>query len=480
MVVDTSRTQIIHRNKRARNCDDGGRRRCKPSYIASNKHAFNKSDPVVLGGLIPTYIAKRTVMGPAHRFRSAPPRAHASTPSDPLAPPPFNGEGNPMEWARQVTDWERGHDTLCAGTDKRGFPKALRGYLLSRALSGTALRTVKGTLSQDVIHSEKGVDEIVKLLAKFNPTTAAHGIFTAYKALLQIRRRQKESFKLYVNRFEAAASELRDLTGQEKNGEAEQLLAFQLLEGAQIPTAVYLQLLTNCIALGREIGKKSEPSSAKEILPDLEQVIRSLENGDSKDLSKQLEGIKDDKAKAIKETFNKQVNDAASKLEDVLARLKEEPLFEKKASPGHPIALNLESAIDALRGLDAISAEGDQASANNELFTSKAQQEDIRRIVRQTLLAHKERPTTRSKPGNGKGKRTDEKKRAARRAQIAKWKTESPCRDCNQKGHWAGDPECPMSKGRAGGSKPPLSETMLGSAQQDPEAGPSDAPVFFH
>ena len=84
---------------------------------------------------------------------------------------------------------------------------------LIRALSGTALRTVKRTLSQDVIHSEEGVDEIVKLLAKFNPTTAAHWIFSAYKGHLQTKRATKETSKLFVNRFEAAASELRDLTG---------------------------------------------------------------------------------------------------------------------------------------------------------------------------------------------------------------------------------------------------------------------------
>ena len=123
-------------------------------------------------------------MGPAHRSRSAPSRAQAAAPHDPLAPPPFNGEGNPMEWARQVADWQRGHETLCNHGDKCGFLKAFRGYLLARALSGTALRTVKSTLSQDIIQSEKGVDEIVKLLARFNPTNAAHGIFTAYKGLL--------------------------------------------------------------------------------------------------------------------------------------------------------------------------------------------------------------------------------------------------------------------------------------------------------
>ena len=77
-----------------------------------------------------------------------------------------------------------------------------------------ALRTVKSTLSQDVIHSEEGVDEILKLLAIFSPTIAAHGIFSAYKGLLQIERAPKETFKFYVNRFEAADSELRDLTGQ--------------------------------------------------------------------------------------------------------------------------------------------------------------------------------------------------------------------------------------------------------------------------
>ena len=103
-----------------------------------------------------------------------------------------------------------------------------------------ALRTVESTLFEDAISSAEGVDGILNLLAKFNPTTAAHKVFTAYKGLMQIRRGGKESFKLYVNRFEAAASELRSLTGQETHGEAEHLLAFQVLEGAQTSTALSL------------------------------------------------------------------------------------------------------------------------------------------------------------------------------------------------------------------------------------------------
>ena len=180
-----------------------------------------------------------------------------------------------MGWARQVADWEHGHETLCSQNDKRGFPKALRGYLLSRALSGTTLRTVKGTLSPDVIHSEEGVEELVKLLAKFNPTTAAHGIFTAYKTLLQIRRGPKENFKLYVKRFEAPPSEVRDLTGQEKNGEAKHLVEFQLLEGAQIPTPVYLQLPTNCIALERRLPQVQNPHRLRKFCKTSSPLLRA-------------------------------------------------------------------------------------------------------------------------------------------------------------------------------------------------------------
>ena len=187
---------------------------------------------------IHSFARDSTVMGPGYRNQHY--ARNTGGPRDPLAPPPFNGDGNPMHWARRVAKWERAHETLVKAGDTRRYPASFRGYLLSEALYGTASRTVESTLTDEVINSDKGVQAILKLLAKFNPTTYAHEIFTAFKGLMQIRRRNKETFKLYVNRFEAAASELRSLTGQDEHGEAEQLLAFQLLEGAQIPTAVFL------------------------------------------------------------------------------------------------------------------------------------------------------------------------------------------------------------------------------------------------
>ena len=54
--------------------------------------------------------------------------------------------------------------------------------------------------------------------------------FTLTKTWMQIHRGNKETFKLYVNHFEAAASELRNLAEQETHVEVKHRLAFQLLQ----------------------------------------------------------------------------------------------------------------------------------------------------------------------------------------------------------------------------------------------------------
>ena len=104
-----------------------------------------------------------------------------------------------------------------------------------------------GTLPRETINSDDGVNAILKLLIKFTPATYAHGVFTSFKALMQIRRRPKEIFQPHVNRFEEATLQLRSLTSKTTGGEAEQFIAFQLLEGARVSTAVFMQVLTNCV-----------------------------------------------------------------------------------------------------------------------------------------------------------------------------------------------------------------------------------------
>ena len=136
-------------------------------------------------------LALAIVMGPAQR--GAPNAARAR---DPPSPPPFNGNGNPLLWTRRVVKWERAYDALCAKNHKNGLPNYIGGYLLSEALSSTAYRMVEGTLPEYVVNSEGGVEATLYLLIKFNPTTYAHEIFTSFKALMQIRRKPKESFKL--------------------------------------------------------------------------------------------------------------------------------------------------------------------------------------------------------------------------------------------------------------------------------------------
>ena len=279
-----------------------------------------------LGFCLPIAI-KATVMGPAHRYRKA--MRSNSGPRDPLAPPPFNGDGNPMVWARRVAKWERAHEALCAQGDKRGYPDYFRGYLLSEALYGTAFRTVESTLSEDDINSKDGVKKIVERLLKFNPTTAAHEIFAAYKRLLQIRRGQKEGFKLYGNRFEAAASELRNLTGQMEHGEAEQLLAFQLLEGAQIPTPVFLQLLTNCITnVG---GSKEGPSGSPEqkALEAFTELMESIPIVKQEKLEKALQGVADERKADLLDIFKTTMTRISAEMTAVKQKLLVLPVFRE-------------------------------------------------------------------------------------------------------------------------------------------------------
>ena len=116
---------------------------------------------------------------------------------------------------------------------------------MSKTLHRPAFRTVETTLSGDDFNTKNGVKKIIELLVKLNATTAAQEISSAYKCLFQIWRGPKKSFKLYVNLFEAAAFELRHLTGRTEHGEAEEMLAFTPLEGSQIQTPVSPHL-KNC------------------------------------------------------------------------------------------------------------------------------------------------------------------------------------------------------------------------------------------
>ena len=375
-------------------------------------------------GICAGLVAKFIVMGPAHRNNRS-----AVGSRDPLAPPPFGGEGNPMVWARRVQKWVRAHEALCKQSDKRGFPATLRGYVLSEALYGTAFRTVESTLSDDVINSEEGVDAIVNLLAKFDPTTAAHEIFTAYKGLMQIRRGSKESFKLYVNRFEAAASELRSLAGQDQHGEAEQLLAFQLLEGAQIPTAVFLQVLTNCLHSPAERADERKTESAEDetddsppsykseaqtVLQRMNGEVEAIQGLQSDGLTKELEKL--DKMKAeriikifevamqkIAESFTK-VHTDLSAIVDSITSPSPKPLPTPPKSSPAVVTIDIEGAKKALRGLDAVSLESSFGTSQYERTGDRA---EIQRIVRQTLLPQQTGSTSRSAPHGRNGKRKE-------------------------------------------------------------------------
>ena len=409
-------------------------------------------------------------MSPAHRFRS---NRGAVAPRDPLAPPPFGGEGNRTAWARRVQKWVRAHEALGAQSDKRGFPAYLRGYLLSEALYGTAFRTVESTIPEDVINSNESVDAIISLLAKFNPTTAAHEIFAAYKGLMQIRRGNKESFKLYVNRFEAAASELRSLTAQESHGEAEQLLAFQLLEGAQIPTAVFLQVLANCLDEDKkEAPSKDGRSPAGPVLEAMKNDIKAVREFDSEALARVLHGVEKSKVEEISSLFKKAMGKVADSFGNTHRQLSRLLPIARNSSASATVTIDFESAKKALRALDAVSVEAKVGDQQQNI--TAGDRTAIQQIVRQTLLSHQAAEGNAGNQSSGRRGGPGKQKRVEFRAQIARRKANSTCAACKGKGHWAGDPECPKTK-KEGGSN----GTMLASSAENKKGEDEDSPIVF-
>ena len=382
-------------------------------------------------------------MGPGRRPLGT---GHSAAARDPLQPPPFNGNGNPLQWARRVATWVKAHDVLVAQGHKDAMPKLIRGYLLSEVLYGTARRTVLNSLSQDQINSEDGVTLIVKRLVKFNPTVFAHEVFVAFKALGQVRRRHKEAFKSYVNRFEAAASELRGLTGQCPGGEAEQFLAFQLLEGADIPAPVFMNLLASCAM------ETTEPAGS------IATQVREL------------------KAKVVKIIQDYGPLAQVEAVDGLLEKLKD--LRDSVPDIGDPIAIagvegfdsvtiDLERAKAAVRALDAVSPNAGPTHQDKQ--SSGLDRSAVESIVRQTLLSQSGRQKS-TPPGTQTPSKSRDGQKLSRKEKIAKRKAKSTCKVCGKKGHWGGDPEC---EGKAGGQGSEAS----GAAKQGQEE--SDADSFF-
>ena len=407
-------------------------------------------------------------MGPATHQRAA---HNAAGARDPLHPPPFNGTGNPLQWAYRVLNWVDAHERLCKEGNKNGLPAYIRGYLLMEALRGTAYQTVVGTNPRDVINSNDGVKAILKLLVKFNPTTYAHKVFTSFKTLMQIRRRPTESFQLYVNRFEAAASQLRSLTSQTTEGEAVQFVAFQLLEGAQVPTAVFMQVLTNCVGT---TPVKNEKDPLEEAVDALEQLATKLSAEPSQEFKAKLAGLAAEAATPIQNAHTAELKEVADKATALKVLLEENkvPLVAEELEGFDRVTVDFESAKAALLGLDAVSLE--RPAALRAQYGPTTERGTIEQTVRQTLLTQKAVPKAsqqKKQQRSGKSKPTTPAQR------IAERKAKTNCKECGLKGHWAGDPEC------KGSSQSQAEQTNLYATQdgEQPQgvASPDSAGSFF-
>ena len=412
-------------------------------------------------------------MGPGPRARGA--TGNASARGDSLHPPHFNGSGNPLQWVRSVMKWEKAHDNPCATSHRLGVPKIVRGHMLSKSLSGPAYRTVESSLDLDEINSEEGVSKIVKLLVQFNPATHAHEVFVKFKSLMMIRRYSKETFKVYVNRFDAAAAELRALTGQATYGEAEQFITFQLLEGAQLPTTIFMQVLGSCTTTGTQDDMLEK--RIQNAITELTQLALQAQGNSGGDFLKRLPKAEDSTSALLRQAKDackaelKAVGDEISK---ILAK------FDFKSNPNHhvysgiqgygAVMISYESAKKALIALDA---------ASHDIAPSNPIRSQFPPTYRPSLLSG-----PRVKPTAGSRGETAKANKSKKYSEwISQRKAKTKCMACRQIGHWAGDKECPANNISGGlyqgdnlppeskDGKPPQIEKKVRFQQQ---------PSFFH
>ena len=372
--------------------------------------------------------------------------------------------------------WEKAQDNLCAKSHRLGIPKIVRGHMLSESLSGPAYRTVESSLDLDEINSEDGVSKIVQLLVKFNPATHAHGVFVKFKSLMQVRRFSKERFKNYVNRFDAAAAELRSLTGLATQGESEQFVTFQLLEGAHLPTTIFMQVLGSCTTT--ETKEDPITSTLPKVVDELLQAASDAQTHSGESFLSRLPAPDENTAALrgqAKETCIAELKDFGDKVASIVSKL------DIKKSASHQVysgiqgygsvVISYKSAKTALIALDAVS---------QDVVPSSSPPSQGQPTFKPSFLAWQgSKPTG----GSGSGRATD--KRLTRNAQwISQQKSKTRCKACKQIGHWAGDKQCPVNANIGGGlyqggNPPPEAKDDNGSQSQK-KVHFKQPPSFFH
>ena len=379
-------------------------------------------------------------MGPAKPFRDRKPvRAH-----DPLLAPSFDGRGDPKEWAQRVAKWNVIHDKLCEGNHRQGLPKSVRGAVLSEVLEGPVRTTIANSLTAEELSSDDGVAKIIRMLVKFNPVTYAQEISAAHKNLSAVKRADKETYTSYVNRFEAAASQLEALAGYSAGGEAEQHLTFQLLEGASLPHSVYMQPLSSCVVEEDEGSKeKSQAFKLQKVMEKTVQLTSRIDSGIARapaDYFSEEPVFSPAHKDAVQQARSNELASIRADLREIQEALPEHkiPIAAAGIEGYGAVSVSIESAKKAIRALDAAKTlypQGTQGSSIGQADFDEA----VRRSMKKSMFGSQsgsKKPSP-SKDGPPKKKKT-------RRQKIEERKKKTRCNACGKVGHWAGDKICEM------------------------------------
>ena len=124
---------------------------------------------------------------------------------------PSFDESNPLKWKKEVLQWIDALKRLKATNEKLGTHFAIAALNLYSSLPSQQRQIIDSAQSADQIDrfsddSEKATLEILNLLANEPPMARMNRINISFTAILNCKRKSKETLLQYSNRFWALAS----------------------------------------------------------------------------------------------------------------------------------------------------------------------------------------------------------------------------------------------------------------------------------
>lgn len=194
---------------------------------------------------------------------------------------PTFDESNPLKWKKEVLQWLDALKRLKASNEKLGTHFAISALTLYSSLPSQQRQIIDSAQSANQIDrlnedSEKATLEILKLLANEPPMARMNRINISFTAILNCKRKSKESLLQYSNRFWALASKHLSDSDSKLDSNLCSLLALLAINNAGLSESETSLAKQQLVVHAETISKSASPKISS-LIPTIEECIAKLE-----------------------------------------------------------------------------------------------------------------------------------------------------------------------------------------------------------